>query len=69
MKHWTRKLNDVGKVILYRATDQENRLLTIKRMEEEIERLKNEYDAEEWRIEVQLRGEWTEDEIRFAKFG
>lgn len=67
MNHWTRKLADVGKVILYRASHQENRLLTIKRMEEEIQRLKSEYESEERRIEAELSGEWSEDEIKLAK--
>lgn len=67
VKHWARNLNDVGKVILYHATDQENRLLTIKRMKDEIVRLEKDYEDNEKRILAILEGEWTAEEISQAK--
>lgn len=65
-RHWSRNLPEVGKFITYRAERQENILLTIERMKDEIQKLKNDYKFNEREILQLVEKDWTSEEIQSA---
>lgn len=67
-KHWSRELEGgLGRVLQFRAEEQEMLLIKIQRMEDELNRLHKQYDMQEEILHEEIREEWSIEEITEAK--
>ena len=66
LRHWSRNLPEVGKIMLIRAEHQEHRLLTIERMRQEIQNLRKQVDEQEQEIFKLAESEWSDQDIQNA---
>ena len=67
-QHWARNLEGgLGRILQFRAEEQEILFLKIQRLENELNSLRKQYDMQDEILQEEIREEWSIEEITEAK--